>query len=138
MFEIQDNLGTMSGSIIAGLFILGMLLSKFRVLWTKDSAETAISAAQTSIVEMLRAENTRLHEQVMSLQQEVAKLQMLVAELTNKITHYEIKTEQQRYVDELAKAGKFERRGRRNSDEDYHQEIANISVVLNQTKEDTQ
>lgn len=111
MIEIvQNEVGSLGGALIAAVFVLGALLSKFRVLWNRDSNEAAVAAAQTAIVEMQRQENTRLHEQVLSLQQEVAKLQVLVAELTNKLTNYEFRYEQQKQIDEMARLGKVERR----------------------------
>lgn len=85
MVELQDQIGGLGGAIIAGLFILGALLSKFRVLWTRDSSDVAIGTAQIEVIKMLREENKLLHERVMDLQQEVAKLQLLVAELTLKL-----------------------------------------------------
>lgn len=97
---------------MGGLFVIGALISKFRTIWTRDSADTAVNQAQVVVVEMLRDENKRLHEQVMQLQHEVSKLQYIVAELTSKLTQFEITKDQQVQLDQLAREGKLDRRNR--------------------------
>jgi len=110
MIEIQDNAGTISGAIIAALFILGGLLSKFRVWWNKDTTEANIAAATTAIIQSLRDENQRLHQQVMQLQQEVSKLQVIISELTVRQTHLQIREEEALKASALAKQGLIDRR----------------------------
>jgi len=114
MQEFTADAGTLATGLIGGLFLLGALLSKFRTIWTRDSADVAVNNAQVVVVEMLRDENKRLHEQVQQLQQEVAKLQMIVSNLTTKLTQFEITKDQQSQLDQLAREGKLDRRIKRN------------------------
>lgn len=104
------EMGPLAGSIVAGLFVLGAVLSKFRTVWTHDSANVAANAATTTVIEMLRNENERLHSQVLALQGEVAKLQTLVAELTARLGKFEINQDQQEKLNQMAREGKLERR----------------------------
>lgn len=113
MQSLTADTGTLTAGIMGGLFVIGALISKFRTIWTRDSADTAVNQAQVVVVEMLRDENKRLHEQVMQLQQEVAKLQIIVSNLTSKLTQFEITKDQQLQLDQLAREGKLDRRGSR-------------------------
>jgi len=112
MQSLTADTGTLTAGIMGGLFVIGALISKFRTIWTRDSADTAVNQAQVVVVEMLRDENKRLHEQVMQLQHEVSKLQYIVAELTSKLTQFEITKDQQVQLDQLAREGKLDRRNR--------------------------
>lgn len=112
MQEIQDNIGTVSGAIIAGLFALGAIISKFRVWWTRDSNEAAISIAQSAVVEMQRQELARLHEQVLALQQDITKYQLIVSELTIRHAEHAIREEEVKKTNELAKQGLIDRRSK--------------------------
>lgn len=110
--ELTADTGTVFAGIAGAVFLMGAMLSKFRTIWTRDSADTAVNQAQVVVVEMLRDENKRLHEQVMQLQHEVAKLQLIVSELTTKLTQFEISKDQQTQLDRLAREGKLDRRQR--------------------------
>lgn len=110
MSILPQEIGTISAAILAALFVIGALISKFRTIWTRDSSDVAVNQAQVVVVEMLRDENKRLHDQVQQLQQEVAKLQMIVSSLTARLTQFEITKEQQMQLDQLAREGKLERR----------------------------
>ena len=115
MLEVQDNVGTISGGIVAALFVLAAIISKFRVWWTRDTTEAAISAATTAVIASLREENARLHTQVLQLQQEVSKLQLIISELTIRQAEMQIREEEARKTTELAMRGAIERRNRRNA-----------------------
>lgn len=79
-----EDISLISGGVIGGLFILGALLSKFRVLWSRDSSDAAITSAARETIAELREENKRLHQMVLALQEQVQKLQLVISELTNK------------------------------------------------------
>jgi peptidoglycan hydrolase CwlO-like protein len=96
----------------AGGFGLALAFSKLRAVFANDSASVAVSTAQQAIIEQLQKENTRLHNSIIELQQQVVALQTLVAELSSKITRSEITEEQKQTIDRLGREGKIERRSR--------------------------
>ena len=84
-----EDISLISGGVIGGLFNLGALLSKFRVLLSRDSSDAAITSAARETIAELREENRRLHQRVMALdgqiialQEQVQKLQIIISELT--------------------------------------------------------
>lgn len=107
---IPDDPVMVGGGFVAALLSMALLISKFRAIWNRDASDAAASGAQVAVIDMLRQENERLHTQVMALQGEVAKLQQLVAELTTKLTRFEISHDQQAHLDRLGREGKLERR----------------------------
>ena len=107
---MNDNPASIGGGFAAALFAVGLLLSRFRALWSKDASDAAANGAQVAVIEMLRDENERLHAQVLKLQQEVAKLQLIVAELSTKLTRFEISKDQQDALDQMGREGRIERR----------------------------
>ena len=110
MIEIQETTGTLTGGIIAAVFVLTAIVSKFRVWWTRDTTEAAIQAATTAVIASLREENARLHTQVLQLQQEVSKLQLIISELTIRQAEMQIREEEAKKTTELAIRGFIERR----------------------------
>lgn len=86
------------------------LISKLRRALKHDEGDMAAYTAMKETIESLHIENTHLRKSVSDLQQEVAKLHMVIAELTSKITTYALTSENQKALDELAKEGRIERR----------------------------
>lgn len=112
----QPELTTVGG-IVGGILSIPFLISKFRAVWSKDGAETALG---TSVKEMLntltdankelKEENEQLHKQINELRSEVTKFQMLVADLTHQLTKLTLELETNKRIDELARTGQLERR----------------------------
>ena len=112
MADIQSIVDSGAG-YLAGGFGMALAWSKLRSVMASDSASSAASSAQQAIIEQLQKENERLHSSVIELQQQVAALQVLVSELTHKITRSEITAEQQQTIDKLGREGRIERRAER-------------------------
>lgn len=115
---VDASNGTVA-AIISGVLAVPFLFSKFRSMWSRDSADSAVSNAVkemldnlTQINKELREENEDLHDQVNELRNEITKLQMIIAELTNKMTSLTLNHETNKRLDELAREGKIERRSR--------------------------
>ena len=114
---LEEPSNTTLASIVGGIFAAPFIISKFRAIWSKDGAEAAIG---TSVREMLttltqankdlKEENEQLHTQINELRNEVTKFQMLVAELTHKLTHLTLELETSKKIDELARSGQIDRR----------------------------
>ena len=113
---IQDSMTQVATAGAGGVGFTGLLIwifSKLRRSVSHDSGDTAAHSAMQATMIAMQGEVTRLHDQVMLLQKENARLQLLVAELSVKLISFSSEAALQAKLDDAAREGKIERRGRR-------------------------